>query len=498
MKHAVVVGAGFGGIASALRLKGLGYHVTLIDRLDQLGGRARVFHRGGYKHDAGPTVLTAPFLFEELFALFDERIEDYAQIVPLQTWYDFYFSDGRTFRYQADLKAFEEEIGQFCKDDVAGYAKLVAMSEKIFNVGFTQLADVPFNTLSTMVKQVPSLIRLQSYKTVYQLIATYIQHPSLRQALSIHSLLVGGNPFDTTSIYTLIHFLERKWGIHFCMGGTGALVAAFKKLMLKVGVTIQLQQEVKQIQVKQNKVVGWIDQNGHVHSCDLMVFNGDPAFAYQHLLPKLPRQFFRRPDQFTQFSMGLYVLFFGATKQWPEVAHHTIWMGHRYKTLLHDIFHKKILADDFSLYIHRPTATDPSFAPQGCDSFYVLCPVPNLLGKVDWEHEAPRLKTKIIDALDQTILPQLKSHIEASFWMTPEDFQTDYLSTYGAGFSIAPILTQSAYFRFHNQDPSIKNLFFAGAGTHPGAGLPGVVSSAKVVEKLVRQYQTTQGALAHA
>ncbi len=485
-KSAIVVGAGFGGIASALRLKAMGFKVTLLDRLDQLGGRARVFEKDGFKHDAGPTVLTAPFLFEELFQLFNKELHDYVDLVPLDIWYDFYFECNKTFRYQQNPEKFREEIARFNPDDVAGYEKLLKVSEEIFNVGFTQLADEPFVKFKTMIKQIPSLVKLQSYKTVYQLIATYIKHPLLRQAFSIHSLLVGGNPFQTTSIYTLIHFLERKWGIHFCMGGTGRLVEGFKKLMIEEGIVIRLSCEVRKVLVESKKVKGVLDQNNEMIPCDLLVFNGDPSFAYEHLLPKLPRQVFRRPTKTQHYSMGLFVLFFGATKQWPEMAHHTIWMGKRYQGLLNDIFTKKQLAEDFSLYIHRPTATDPSFAPKGCDSFYVLCPVPNLLSGTDWKKEAPKLKERIVAALDQSILPDLKNHIKADFWMTPEDFKSDYLSMHGAGFSIAPIFSQSAYFRYHNQDPTVSNLFFTGAGTHPGAGLPGVLSSAKVTEKLIK------------
>ncbi len=494
MNKALVIGAGLGGIATALRLKSQGYQVELIDQLDQLGGRARSFCHEGFKHDAGPTVITAPFLFDELFQLFNKKRSDYAEFVALDTWYDFYFAKNRQqFRYQQDLEKMSAEIAKFNPDDVDGYQRLLKASEQIFHIGFTKLGDQPFTKFTTMLKQIPHLLRLGSFKTLSQFVNKYIKHPELRQAFSIHSLLVGGNPFDTTSIYALIHFLERKWGIHFCMGGTGALVNALGQLMREEGITIHLNTPIKSILVAGNKVTGCLDQQGQKHFADLIVFNGDPSYAYQSLLPtNLKRQFFRRPDYHLHHSMGLFVLFFGAKQTWPNVSHHTIWMAPRFKSLLNDIFNRKILADDFSLYLHRPTATDSSFAPAGCDSFYVLCPVPNLLGAINWSQSAQKLRDRIVEALDQSILPGLSQSITAEFWMTPEDFKKDYSSVHGAGFSIAPVLTQSAYFRYHNQDPTLRNLFFAGAGTHPGAGIPGVLTSAKVVEKCVQKWQTEE------
>ena len=491
MAHTIVVGAGFGGIATALRCRALGHEVTLLERLEALGGRAQVFVRDGFKHDAGPTVITAPFMFEELFELFQKSLQDYATLVPLDTWYEFYFSDGKTFTYRGDIEHTLEEIARFNPADVAGYKNLLTLSKKIFAVGFEQLSSQPFSRFSTMLKQVPALLRLQSYRTVFGLVSHYIENEHLRKVFSVHPLLVGGNPYTTTSIYTLIHYLERQWGIHFCMGGTGALVDALSKLMTEEQITIRTGCDVDQIQISHGIATGVVLASGEYITADNVIFNGDAPHAYKALLPPgLRRQRIRRPDRLTQYSMGLYVLYFGTRKTYPHIAHHTIWLGPRHKELLEDIFDHHVIPDDFSLYLHRPTATDPSFAPPGCDSFYVLCPVSNLKSGTDWEIEGPKLRNRIVKALGNTILPNLEETICAEFWMTPQDFKTQYRSEHGAGFSIAPTLTQSAYFRYHNRDPEITNLYFTGAGTHPGAGLPGVLSSAKVVENLLTGVST--------
>jgi phytoene desaturase len=344
-----------------------------------------------------------------------------------------------------------------------------------------------------MVAQIPSLLRLKSYYSVAGIVNRHLKHPLLRQAFSIHPLLVGGNPFTTTSIYALIHYLERRWGVYFCMGGTGKLVEALHELLLRTGVKVELNVDVAEITLKHGLATGAIATDGRVFNAERVICNGDPPTVYTQMLPADGNRRKRlASEKLTHYSMGLYVLFFGTQRQYPDVAHHTIWMGPRYKELLADIFDKKILADDFSLYVHRPTATDPSFAPEGCDSYYVLCPVPNLRGQVDWTKKAPELRDRIVKALSETIMPDLETTITEDFWMTPEDFKADYRSMHGAGFSLAPIFTQSAWFRYHNRDPHIPNLYFSAAGAHPGAGMPGVLCSAKVVEALIDQELTGQ------
>ena len=488
---AVVIGAGFAGIATALRLRKLGYDVTLLERLQSLGGRAQVFERGGYRHDAGPTVITAPFLFDELFELFDEKLEDHLQFVPLDPFYRFHFADGSQFDYRASIEDTLTEIRRFNPDDADGYLKLLEKSKRVYDVGFKELVHRPFTRVWDMVKQIPALLMLKCYRSVSQMVNSHLKHPLIRQAFSIHPLLVGGNPFKTTAIYTLIHYLERRWGVFFCMGGTGKLVEELGKLMDRHGIKTQFGADVDEIILDGKRATGVRMNSGETLDADIVVFGGDPETCYKHLLPA--KKTFSMPTIKKQYSMGLYVLYFGTRKLYPDVAHHSIWMGPRFKELLTEIFDHKTMSEDYSLYVHRPTATDSSFAPDGCESFYVLCPVPNLLGNVNWETEGPKLRDRIVQSLEETILPQLSSVIDEVFWMTPEDFANDYRSMHGAGFSIEPRLTQSAWFRFHNRDRAIPNLYFVGAGTHPGAGLPGVVSSAKVVEELLTGVEVGSG-----
>lgn len=484
--QAIVIGAGFGGIAAALRLRAKGYEVTLIDRCSNLGGRAQVFERDGYRHDAGPTVITAPFLFEELFELFGERLSDHVKLVPVKPWYRFHYDDGSHFDYGGTLEETLTEIARIDPQDCAGYLALLAQSKRIFDVGFTELSAQPFHRFMTMVRQIPKLLRLRNYETVWGMVSRHLSNPKLQQAFSIQPLLVGGNPFDTTSIYVLIHYLEREYGVHFAMGGTGAITRALGDLMERHGIKIELDTTIEKIDVQGGTAKGVTLADGSVRTADVIVSNADAAHLYRHMIqPSDQAASTRMKLAAAHYSMGLFVLYFGTTRTYPEVAHHTIWMGPRYRELLEDIFYRQVLADDFSLYLHRPTATDPSFAPPGCDSFYVLCPVPNLQAKIDWEIEGPRLRDRIVTALDRTILPGLAESITADFYKTPEDFRGDYLSVHGAGFSVAPVFRQSAWFRFHNRAEGIKNLYLTGAGTHPGAGMPGVLCSAKVVDALI-------------
>ena len=483
---ALVIGAGFGGIAAALRLRAKGYQVRIIDRASRLGGRAQVFERGGYRHDAGPTVITAPFLFDELFELFGRKREDYVDFLPLDPWYRFRFSDGSVFDYGGTLESTLAEIEKINPADVDGYRALVKKSRDIFDVGFTRLADQPFDSMGTMLKQIPHLVRLRADRSVWQLVCKYLKDERLRQAFSMQPLLVGGNPFQTTSIYNLIHFLEREWGIHFAMGGTGALVDALERLMREQDIEVSLNTTVSRILTERDRAVGAVLEDGSSVQADLIVSNADPAHLYNTMLPPKNQNIPVRLKQKTaSFSMGLFVLFFGTQRKYEDVAHHTIWLGQRYQGLLHDIFERKVLADDFSLYLHRPTATDASFAPSGGDSFYVLAPVPNLQGKIEWSVEGPALQQRIVDALDNTLLPGLRETMVEDFYMTPEDFAQDYLSVNGAGFSVSPLLRQSAWFRFHNRAEGLSNLYLVGAGTHPGAGMPGVLCSAKVLDRML-------------
>ena len=485
-KKIVVIGSGFGGLAASLRLKAKGYEVTLVEKHPDLGGRARVFKRGNFIYDGGPTVITAPYLFEELFSLFNKNITDYVDIVPLDLWYRFVFSDGDTFDYTGNNELMEKEIKKFSENDFQGYIKLVNFTEKIFNKGFTDLSDKPFNNFTFMIKQIPSLISLKSYKSVYKLVSDYISNEKLRRVFSMHPLLVGGNPFTTTSIYTLILFLEKKWGIHYSMGGTGNVVTALEKLMNEERIRILKSAEVTEIISDKNKVRGVKINNSKIIDCDYIVCNSDPPHVYKNLIKSkndynfLFKQKMNRMD----YSMGLFVYYFGSKKQYKGVAHHTIFFGNSYEKHLNKIFEKKILSDDISYYLHRPSATDPNMAPTGQDAFYVLVPVPNNLSNINWAKQGDKFKNLILERMDKSILPGIKENVINDFYLTPDYFEKDLATLHGSGFSIQPKFSQSAYFRFHNQSEVYKNLYFVGAGTHPGAGMPGVLSSAKVLDKL--------------
>ena len=485
-KKIIVIGSGFGGLAASLRLKAKGYDVTLVEKHPDLGGRARVFKKGNFIYDGGPTVITAPYLFEELFILFNKKISDYVDIVPLDLWYRFVFNDGKTFDYSGDEKSMEKEVKKFSDKDFKGYNELVDFTEKIFNKGFTDLSDKPFSDVTFMLKQVPSLLSLKSYKSVYQLVSNYISNEKLRRVFSMHPLLVGGNPFTTTSIYTLILFLEKKWGIHYSMGGTGKVVDALEKLMKEENIKILKNAEVTEIISKADEIEGVKINNSEIINCNYVVCNSDPPNVYQNLIKSKNNYsfFFRQKMKRMDYSMGLFVYYFGSKKQYKNVAHHTIYFGDSYEKHLDKIFEDKILSEDISYYLHRPSATDPNMAPSGQDAFYVLVPVPNNLSKIDWSNEGEKFKNLVLEKMDQSLLPGIKQNVVSDFYLTPDYFEKDLATLYGSGFSVQPKFSQSAYFRFHNQSEVFKNLYFVGAGTHPGAGMPGVLSSAKVLDRL--------------
>ena len=486
-KKVIVIGSGFGGLASALRLRAKGYEVTLVEKHPDLGGRARVFKKGNFIYDGGPTVITAPYLIEELFSLFNKKISNYVKIVPLDLWYRFVFNDGETFDYSGNEKSMEKEIKRFSEKDYEGYNKLVKFTEKIFDKGFNDLSDKPFNNFSFMIKQIPSLLNLKSYKSVYGLVSNYISNEKLRRVFSMHPLLVGGNPFTTTSIYALILFLEKKWGIHYSMGGTGSVVKALEKLMEEENITVIKDAEVTEI-ISKNKDVKAVKINkSKIIDCDYVVCNSDPPNVYKNLIKSKDNYnfLFKQKMKRMDYSMGLFVYYFGSKKQYKNVAHHTIYFGKSYEEHLEKIFEKKVLSEDISYYLHRPSATDPNMSPNGQDAFYVLVPVPNNLSNISWSNEGEKFKDLILDKMDKSVLPGIKENVVSDFYLTPDYFEKDLATLHGSGFSIQPKFSQSAYFRFHNQSEVFDNLFFVGAGTHPGAGMPGVISSAKVLDKIL-------------
>ena len=485
-KKIVIIGSGFGGLASALRMRAKGYDITLVEKHPDLGGRARVFKKGDFTYDGGPTVITAPYLFEELFSLFNKKISDYVKIVPLKLWYRFVFEDGTNFDYSGNEKQMEKQIKQFSSKDLDGFKKLVKFTEKIFNKGFTELSAKPFNNLMFMFKQVPALLKLRSYQSVFKLVSSFVSNEKLRRIFSMHPLLVGGNPFTTTSIYTLILYLEKKWGIHYAMGGTGSVVNAIEKLMIEENIKILKNSEVTEILTNNKNVTGVRVNNEKEIKCNYIICNSDPPNVYKNLLKSKKNYsfLFKQKIKRMDYSMGLFVYYFGSKKQYKNVAHHTIYFGKSYKEHLSKIFDEKILSEDISYYLHRPSATDPSMSPEGQDAFYVLVPVPNNLSKVNWNLEGEKFKNLVLEKMDMSVLPGIKQNVVNDFYLTPNYFEKDLSTLHGSGFSIQPKFSQSAYFRFHNQSEVFKNLYFVGAGTHPGAGIPGVLSSAKILDEL--------------
>ena len=482
----IVIGSGFGGIAAALRLKAKNHDVTLIEKHPDLGGRARVFKRNGFTFDGGPTVITAPYLIEELFELFNKNPKDYIELTPIKTWYRFIFEDGKKFDYSGDEGQMKKQIKEINEEDVRGYEELVKFTKKIFDKGFTELADVPFDKPLFMMKQLPALLKLKSYKSVYSLVSFYIKNEKLRRMLSMHPLLVGGNPFTTTSIYGLILYLEKKWGIHYSMGGTGNIIKGLEKLMNEVGIELIKGHEVTNIISSNNKIKGIKLDNQKEINADNVICNADPAVVYEKLLTKKKfSTLFKWKQRRMEYSMGLFVYYFGTKKTYNDVEHHTIKFGDKYKEHLNDIFNKKKLNEDISYYLHRPSATDKSMAPKDHDCFYVLVPVPNNQSKINWAVEGDKMKDLIIDKMEKALLPNLRENIVEDFYLTPDYFENELNTKHGSGFSIQPKFTQSAYFRFHNKSEICKGLYFVGAGTHPGAGVPGVLSSAKVLDKII-------------
>ncbi len=491
LPHAVVIGSGFGGLAAAVRLGARGYRVTVLEKLDQPGGRAYVYRQDGFTFDGGPTVITAPFLLEELWALCGKRLADDIDMRPVSPFYRIRFDDGAVFDYTGDAAAMRAEVAKFAPGDVAGYERFLEASEAIYKVGFEELGHVPFSNWSDMARVLPALVKLESYRTVYTLAAKHVKDARLRVVLTFQSLLVGGNPFATTSVYCLIAFLERQWGVHFPMGGTGKLVTGLVGLIEGQGGQVLCNQAVAEITVASGAATGVRMSNGDLLKADVVVSNADSATTYRNLVaPEHRTRWTDKRIEKARYSMSLFVWYFGTRRQYPDVAHHTIALGPRYRELLTDIFDRKVLAEDFSLYLHRPTATDPSLAPPGCDTFYVLSPVPHLQSGTDWRVQAEPYRQAIEARLQATLLPGLKDEIISSHLLTPQDFQDRLSSFRGAAFGLEPVLTQSAWFRPHNKSEELRNLYLVGAGTHPGAGLPGVLSSARVLDTVVPHANT--------
>ncbi|MEM6328866.1 MAG: phytoene desaturase [Planctomycetota bacterium] len=504
-RRAAVIGSGFGGLASAIRLQSMGFDTVCYEAHDKPGGRAYVYEDGGYIFDAGPTVITAPHCLEELFALSGRRMSDYIKLLPVTPLYRLQWSDGVRFDYVADEEGLIEQVRRVNPADVDGYRRFADYTRQVFEKGYEELGAVPFLRFSDMISAAPHLARLRADRSVYSMVSRFVKDEHLRQAFSFHPLLVGGNPMDTSCIYTLIHWIERKWGVFFPEGGTGALVRALAKLLEDLGGELRLNAPVDRITLEQaggaaprHVVHVAADRQGTAASdspYDVVVSNADVHHTFAQIYRGVPGAK-RRQNRLERmaWSMSLFVLYFGTSRRYPDLAHHTILFGPRFKGLLRDIFQGSRLPDDFSLYLHAPTVTDPGMAPEGGESFYVLSPVPHL-GKapIDWDARAPAYGDAILASLEQH-LPGLGESIVTRRHFTPADFAQKFGAHHGSAFSVAPKLTQSAYFRPHNRDPDIPGLYLAGAGTHPGAGVPGVVNSAKATcDTIAADYAVAAG-----
>ena len=483
---AIVIGSGFGGLAAAIRLSCKGYDVQVLEKLDAPGGRAYVHRQDGFTFDAGPTIITAPQLLEELWTLCGRRMADDITLKPMEPFYRIRFNDGSWFDYSGDDATMRREVARFSPGDLEGFDRFIAAADQACKLGFEDLGGMPFNSFSDLLAALPSMVKMKAWESLYTLVSRHISDPKLRIVFSFHPLLIGGNPFAVTRVYSLINTLERRWGVHWAMGGTGALVKGLVGLLNERGVTVRCNAPVTQIHVEQGRACGVSLSNGERLNADIVVSNGDPAWTYRYLIDDAHRRHWTdRKIERGKYSMSLFVWYFGTNRRYHDVPHHMIMLGPRYRELLDDIFKHHHLADDYSLYLHRPSASDPSVAPEGCDAFYVLAPVPHLGSGTDWPSEAERFRLSIQRHLESTVMPGLGEHVVSSKLMTPQHFQDRLWSYQGAAFGLEPILLQSAWFRPHNRSEDIDGLYMVGAGTHPGAGVPGVLMSAKAMASVV-------------
>lgn len=485
--RALVIGSGFGGLAAAIRLQARGYQTTILEARDKPGGRAYVYEDQGFTYDAGPTIITVPFVLHELAELAGKRLNDYVSLVPCDPYYRIYFADGSTFDYVGDPARFEAEVARLNPADLPGYRRFAEYTRRVFDRAFTDLAAHSFDRFWEMIKVAPDLMRLRAEQSVYQRVSQFVRDPRLRIALSFEPLLIGGNPLRSSAIYAMIHHLEKTWGVHFALGGTGALVRGLIRMFEELGGTVRLNARVDEICVENAKVRGCRLASGEELRADVVVSNADVANTYRKLIrPEHRRRWTDNRLEKMRYAMSLFVVYFGTNRRYTHLPHHAIILGPRYEGLLKDIFDRKVVADDFSLYLHTPTRTDPSLAPPGCEAFYVLSPVPHLGGGQDWDAIKHDYADRILASLERDhLVPDVRKHLVSRLIFTPKDFETQLDAYLGSAFQFEPILTQSAWFRPHNKSEDVGNLFFVGAGTHPGAGLPGVISSAKVLEHFI-------------
>jgi phytoene desaturase len=487
LKTAIVIGAGFGGLALAIRLQSAGVQTTIVESRDKPGGRGYFWERDGFTFDAGPTVITDPDCLRELWALTGRDMSEDVTLDPVLPFYRLNWPDGTNFDYTNDDAQMRSEIEKLHPGDWAGYLKFLDYSAGVFHEGYEKLGHVAFLDFGSMIKAAPALAKYQAWRSVYSIVSSFVKSEKLREALSFHTLLVGGNPMTTSAIYALIHKLERDGGVWFARGGTNRLVAALVTQFERLGGVLRLDDPVTSIETLGDRATGVTCASGWSAQADAIAANSDIMHTYRDLLAT-SRSAKRKTGSLERkkYSPSLFVVHFGIKGTWPGIPHHMILFGPRYKGLLEDIYDHGVLSEDFSLYLHHPTVTDPSLAPEGHSTFYALAPVPHL-GKfpVDWDEIAPILEKRILDEIGRRLIPDIHERIVTKFSYAPKDFAEDLNAHLGSAFSLEPVLTQSAYFRVHNRDDHIPNLYFVGAGTHPGAGIPGVVGSAKATAALM-------------
>jgi len=486
-KKAIVIGAGFGGLALAIRLQAGGVETTLVEGRDRPGGRAYVWHKDGFTFDAGPTVITDPPCLAELWRLTGHDMADDVKLVPVSPFYRLNWPDGTNFDYSNDEVGLRREIGKLDPADIAGYERFIDYSKGVCEEGYRKLGAVPFLDFASMIKAAPALAKYQAWRSVYSMVSSFVKNEKLREALSFHTLLVGGNPMNTSSIYALIHTLEKEGGVWFAQGGTNKLVSGMATHFERIGGTLRLGDPVEEIETIGDRATAVRTKAGWRGEADAVASNADLMHTYRNLLPHHPRgQKNAESLSRKRWSPSLFVVHFGIKGSWPGIPHHMILFGPRYEGLLTDIYQHGVLAGDFSLYLHHPTVTDPSMAPEGCSSFYALAPVPHM-GKlpIDWDRVGPGYAERILAEIERRLIPDIRDRIVTQFYYAPPDFANDLNAHMGSAFSLEPLLTQSAFFRAHNRDDVIPNLYMVGAGTHPGAGIPGVVGSAKATAKLM-------------
>ena len=494
--RAIVIGSGFGGLAAAIRLACKGWRVQVLEKLDAPGGRAYVWRQDGFTFDAGPTIITAPFLLDELWALAGKKFSDDVDLRLMEPFYRIRFDDGTWFDYSGDAERMRDEVARFCPEDLQAYESFVAEADQCYQRGFLELGSIPYNTVGDLLRAIPNMVRMKGWRSIFRMACRHFSHPKLRIVMSFHPLLIGGNPLSVTCIYSLINTLERRLGVHWAMGGTGTIISAMVRLLESLGGSITYNAQVARINIDaqdngRGRARGVTLAGGEQLGADIVVSNADTLWTYKNLVaPQYRKHWTDKRITASRHSMSLFVWYFGTNRRYEDVPHHLMLLGPRYEGLLRDIFKHHLVPEDFSLYLHRPTATDPSMAPPGCDAFYVLSPVSHLQSGTDWTQKAESYRLAIAQALERTVLPGLQQHIVTSRVTTPLDFQDRLLSYQGAAFGMEPLLLQSAWFRPHNRSEDVDGLYMVGAGTHPGAGVPGVLMSAKTLEMVVPEVHT--------